>query len=263
MLARVLRCPMAALSLTEVRHTVLPRMLFRIPARALLWSGLLFCAAGCEPAENIPSSYYRLEREPPLVELVFAPGRAEPQGAAPRLRVVAAQLPEQAWVVLYAGGPVAVARARAVGRLLARPVELLASPPTASLPPDTGLLVVQTTPGVVYDACRGPSSRGIEDIWPGNDDRRTFLMPPGCAVGTALKAQTVDPADLLRGRPLPSGAATPFAAAIERYYRRNDGNIAAGTAETAPARESSSQVSPVPAPTPTAGANPLLGPLTR
>jgi hypothetical protein len=38
----------------------------------------------------------------------------------------------------------------------------------------------------------------------------------------------VDPNDLSRGRPLPPGAATPFASAIERYYHRNDAPPPAG-----------------------------------
>ena len=230
-----------------------------IPARvrkALLWSGLLLGSVGCQPASVLPTPYYELQQPIAPMTIGFAPGATRPSPGAEILGPLGAGLPERAWVVFYSAGVLAPDRARAVSRMLRRPVEVLPPSRDLALPADSGLLVVQVAPGIVYDACRGPGGRGIEDNWPGNDEGRAVLLPPGCAVGRALQAQMVDPSDLLQGRPLPPGAAMPFTAAIEKYYRRNEAGMSGAAAEPAAPRDSSTQVS-TPAPT----GNPLLGSL--
>jgi hypothetical protein len=102
------------------------------------------------------------------------------------------------------------------------------------------------------DACGGEPARGLGDVWPGDDVHRIWLLPPGCATSTALRAMVVEPNDLLRGRPLPPGAATPFASAIERYYHRNDAPPPAGplTASQAAGPAATDQLDPLRGPLP-------------
>ena len=85
---------------------------------------------------------------------------------------------------------------------------------------------------LVPSECLQPGQPGPPDNWPGDDDTLPRTLPPGCAVANALQQMVVDKQDLLRGRPLPPGAALPVARAIERYYNRGDGP--AGT-DTTPA----------------------------
>jgi type IV pilus biogenesis protein CpaD/CtpE len=87
-------------------------------------------------------------------------------------------------------------------------------------------------------------------------------LPPGCATAMSIAAQTTAPTDLLVGRPLPPGAALPYAQAIERYYRRNDAarkqdqsdqqDAGGDSGATAPAGTGSASA-------PGSAANPLLG----
>ncbi len=152
--------------------------------------------------------------------VLFAPGTAR-VAEADRARLSAMRwiLPVQAVATLQASGPFAVPRSEVVAQLLDRPVQLVAAEP--GMPADQTLLLI-ANPAIVADACRGPGERGLGSIWPSNDDVPPRYLPPGCATAAALQAQIVEPDDLLSGRPLPPGAATPFAAAIERYYHRYD-----------------------------------------
>lgn len=152
--------------------------------------------------------------------VLFAPGTAEVAPAdRARLSAMRMILPAQAVTTLRVSGPFAVPRSEVVAELLDRPVQLVAAEP--GMPVDQALLLI-STPAIVADACRGPGERGLGSIWPSNDDVPPRLLPPGCATAAALQAQIVEPNDLLVGRPLPPAAATPFAAAIERYYHRYD-----------------------------------------
>lgn len=190
--------------------------------------------------------------------VLFAPGTAR-VAEADRVRLSAMRwvLPVQAVATLRASGPFAVPRSEVVAQLLDRPVQLVAAEP--GMPADQTLLLI-ANPAIVADACRGPGERGLGSIWPSNDDVAPRYLPPGCATAAALQAQIVEPDDLLTGRPLPPGAATPFAAAIERYYHRYEqGGSSAGQSGTQAAGQSgSSSVSAAATP----GAPPLLvGPL--
>ncbi len=189
---------------------------------------VLMSLAACVPAPPPPASQYRPAEAVTRLAVVFAPGTARVAAAdRARLRGMRLVLPVQAVATLQASGPLAVQRAETVAHLLDRPVQLVAALPGS--PVDETLLVI-SGPAIVADACRGPGQRELGSIWPGNDDVPARLLPPGCATAAALQAQIVAPYDLLIGRPLPPGAATPFAAAIERYYRRND----AGQSSAAP-----------------------------
>jgi hypothetical protein len=191
-----------------------PRRRASLPA----WLLPLLLAA-CVPGPPPPASQYREAAAVTRLPLVFAPGGTQPiDSENAELRDLSRSLPVQAAPVLRASGPLAFARAQAVGRLLLRPVELVAAP---GMPPDQALLVI-SGPAIVADACRGPGVRQLGSNWPSNDDDAPVLLPPGCAVAVNIEAQTTRPADLLQGRPLPPGAAMPFAAAIEKYYHRND-----------------------------------------
>ena len=237
----------------------------RIPHLLALVSMVL---AGCTPPVPPPAGDYHLAAQAPALVLTFAPGSDEPGRVdAERLRYLGATLP--AWTVpeLHATGPRALSRARSARRLLGRPLVLFADVP-GEAGPDVAVLVVQPATGILADNCLGPGQPVIGDVWPGDDTRRATLLPAGCAVATALQAQVAAAAagqDLLRGRPLPAGAATPFADAIERYYRRNDPGQHNGAAavsgtgrggETTPLQDGAGQTAPGTNP-----ANPLLGPL--
>ncbi len=224
----------------------------------LSWTALLLCTAGCQPPDSVPTSYYHIEEAPPPIVLAFPASGVTPLHGAALLQPLVDGLPERAQVVIQAQGPLAVARAHAVSRRLGRPVKLVAPSRAADLPFDQAVLSVRTPPGIVSDACRGPGSPGVEDLWPGDDDQRGVLLPPGCAVAAALQAQVVDQADLLRGRELPPGAAMPFAVAIEKYYHRNDAAMNGAATEPLPAKDSATPVSQAQA---GSTANPLLGPL--
>jgi hypothetical protein len=180
---------------------------------------LLFLLAACVPGPPPPASQYREADTVTRLPLVFSPGSAQPTDVEnAELRGLGHSMPVQAAPALHASGPLAFERAQAVGRLLLRPVQLVAAP---GMPPDQALLVI-SGPSIVADACRGPGVRQLGSNWPSNDDDAPVLLPPGCAVAVDIEAQTTRPADLLQGRPLPPGAAMPFAAAIEKYYHRND-----------------------------------------
>ncbi len=187
---------------------------------------VLISLAACVPAPPPPASQYRPAETVTRVAVLFAPGTARLAAEdRARLRGMRLVLPAQSVATLQASGPFAVQRAEVIAHWLDRPVQLVAALPES--PVDQTLLVI-SSPAIVADACRGPGERELGSIWPGNDDVPARLLPPGCATAAALQAQIVEPYDLLMGRPLPPGAATPFAAAIERYYRRNDAGQSSG-----------------------------------
>lgn len=247
----------------------------RLPILALLIAPALL--AGCVPPVPPPASSYRAAQQFAPIALQFAPDadEASPVDSA-RLRTLRFYLPAGTLPELVISGPHALRRAQAVRRLLERPV--IVRPVEGEMArPDAAVLVIPTQGGVIADACLGPGQPVLGDIWPGDDARRASLLPAGCAVETALQSQVVahgGASDLLRGRALPPGAATPFADAIEHYYRRNDPNqqrqspagggggggssSREGGSGQAPTAESSSL-----APSEADGANPLLGPLPR
>ena len=88
-------------------------------------------------------------------------------------------------------------------------------------------------------------------------------LPPGCATALDIEAQTIQSPDLLQGRPLPPAAATPFAAAIERYYHRNDPAQSTGTqgGSQAGGDQPGSSTTTSAGATGVGSASPLLGPL--
>jgi hypothetical protein len=175
--------------------------------------------AACVPGPPPPASQYRQAETVSRLPLVFVAGSAQlTEAENARLRMLRLGLPVQAVPALQADGLLAERRANEVARRLGRPVQLQVVP---GMPPDQALLVTWS-PAIVADACRGPGERELGSIWPSNDDMAPVLLPPGCAAAVDIQAQVTAPGDLLQGRPLPPGAATPFAAAIERYYHRND-----------------------------------------
>lgn len=233
--------------------------------------------AGCALPAPQPASQYRAVRQAPPVVLAFAPAGDDPSAAdAAYLRALGTALPAGVLPELYAEGPRALARARAVRRLLDRPLVLRPAPARSGIAadPDLAVLVVPTPAGVLADACLGPGQPVVGDLWPGDDARRARLLPAGCAVATALQAQVAAGAgegDLIQGRPLPPGASAPYADAIESYYRRNEPSQRASPASSggggATARPEGAPPAAVPASAPfqapagQAGVNPLLGPL--
>ena len=245
-----------------------PRRLARFALLALL--------AGCaSPAPFAPSQYGIMPATPPLV-LAFAPGFDAPAPAdTAQLRYLGAVLPS--WVVpqLIIEGPRTLARARVVRDVIGRPVAVFRPPPSdRATGPDVAVLFLPSPPGIVADHCLGPGQPIGGTLWPGDDARRPRLLPAGCAVAAAMQAQVAaagGSGDLLQGRPLPPGAASPFADAIEAYYRRNDPNQRAspaassksgnqGTSDAGAPMPGTTVQTGAPAPVP-AQANPLLGPL--
>lgn len=223
--------------------------------------GLLVLAGCAPPGPPVASQYHPILSQAPIT-LAFAPGRERPYpDDAARLRALAVTLPTRVMPEFYATGPLAGARAHAIGDLLRRPVVLRPerAAPVAMMPgPDVAVLVLPVQSGIMADACRGPASSGVGDIWPGDDTRIPRMLPAGCPAATDIQAMVVNQSDLLYGRPLPPGAATPFGAAIERYYHRNDGPPPSqSTGQQQPAQETSPILGGIPA----GLQNPLLGPL--
>jgi hypothetical protein len=185
--------------------------------------------AGCQPGPPAPASQYRQAEIIGPLSLWFAPGGTRLSATdMSQLHTLARRLPADVVPDFYAGGPLAPARAQAVERQLGRPVRLLAA---TDLPAEQTSLVTRMPDGIIADACRGAGQRTLGDAWPGDDATAPVLLPPGCATATDIQAQVTNPQDLLRGRPLPPAAASPYAAAIERYYRRNDAPQATGGSE--------------------------------
>ena len=217
---------------------------------------LLVLLVACAPPLPPPPSQYRATAVATRMPLLFAPRTARvAHWDRARLRTMRWVLPAEAVATLQASGPLAVRRAHVVAWLLDRPVQLVAAEP--GVPVDQALLLI-FKPAIVADACRGPGERGLGSIWPGNDTVPARYVPPGCATAAALQAQVVQPYDLVVGRPLPPGAAMPFAAAIERYYHRADGApSSAGQSEDLATDQSGSSSSTTPAAAPGL----LVGPL--
>jgi hypothetical protein len=191
---------------------------------------VLLLPVACVPGPPPPASQYRQAEAVRTIPLVFVPGSEQLADAEiSGLRVLGRSLPVQAMQALQASGPLAERRVAEVARELGRTVQLDAVP---GMPPDQALLVT-SSPTIISDACRGPGERELGSIWPSNDDVAPVLLPPGCATAVDIEAQTTAPGDLLQGRPLPPGAATPFAAAIERYYHRNDPPQSSGAQSSA------------------------------
>ncbi len=243
----------------------------RILMLALLTAPILL--AGCVPPAPPPASAYRAAPQFAPATLRFAPDADETLPLdTNRLRALRLYLPAGALPELFIAGPRSFRRAQVVRRLLERPVAVHLVEDEMALP-DAAVLLVPAQGGVIADACLGPGQPVLGDIWPGDDARRTALLPAGCAVETALQSQVAahgGDADLLHGRPLPPGAATPFAEAIERYYRRNDprerlapaagdssSNSGGRSGGSAPAGAGPSSAEE------TDSANPLLGALPR
>ena len=223
---------------------------------AVLASWLLLSLAACVPGPPPPASQYRQAATVTRVPLVFVAGRAQlgvTQEA--QLRNLAHDLPVQAVTALQTFGPLGPPRANEVASLLKRPVQLIGAP---GMPPDEGLLTIESPP-IVADACRGKGVRTLGSIWPSNDSVAPVLLPAGCATAIDIEAQTTEPGDLLFGRPLPPGAATPFAAAIERYYHRNDMPQGSPSGQQRGSQTGGGQGESEA--TPASGAWPLLGPL--
>ena len=223
----------------------------------------LVCAlpvAACAPGPPQPASQYHTAATTTQLPLAFAPGTSdltEPERVA--LRQLRRTLPIQVVPVLQAAGPLAVDHVREVARRLGRPVQF---DNVSIMPPDQALLIMPYRP-IVADSCRGPGVRQPGSIWPGNDDDAPMLLPPGCATALDIEAQTIQSPDLLQGRPLPPAAATPFAAAIERYYYRNDPAQSTGTqgGSQAGGDQPGSSTTTSAGATGVGSASPLLGPL--
>lgn len=231
---------------------------------------------GCTPIAPQPASGYHAVRQIPPMVLAFAPASNEPSAAdAAYLRALGPTLPAGELPELYAEGPRALARARAVRRFLDRQLVLRPVPPHngAATDPDLLVLVTSLPAGVLADACLGPGQPVVDDLLPGGDARRARLLPAGCAVASALQAQVAAGAgngDLLQGRMLPPGASIPYTDAIESYYRRNDPSqrpspASSGGGGTSRSESTTSAAAPTStppqAPAGQVGINPLLGPL--
>lgn len=198
----------------------------------LAWLGVAVLG-GCGE-EPLPRAgrYLRQDRVQ-TVPLFFVPGSAVlTASGARRLRVLGPGLPADAVLTLAAPDGLVDERAREVALALDRPV-FPASAATAG-PPGLAQLSVKVRAVVATD-CLGPAPRFDRDNWPGDDESRTRLLPPGCAAATVVQRMAVDQDDLLRGRPLPPGAAFPVARAIERYYDRWNGTAATSAAAARPA----------------------------
>lgn len=197
---------------------------------------LALAVGACATATPQYASQYSVAAYDIVLSLRFQPGRA---GLLPTdqqsLARLGLELPETVVPDLYAAGPLAAVRVAAVDAALQRPVRwlqdgrsdpgrvVLSDPGRVVLSdPERVVLIVRTPPEIVADACRGPGVRLPGNIWPGSDDAAPLILPPGCAVANSIKVQVTSPGDLVRGRDLAPGAALPYAAAIERYYHRND-----------------------------------------
>ena len=220
--------------------------------------------AACVPPVPPPTSQYRLVEPIAPLTIAFLPGTIVIAPAdLSRLRAVRAILPNAALPELELSGRFALGRARSVRDALGRPILLRPKPPFA-WSQDEALITIPLRSKILPDNCRGPGVTGADDIWPGDDNRRPRLLPPGCATDNSIALQAAQPGDLLFGRPLPDGNSLPFADAIERYDRRNEGGppFPPPQSATTPSGGNGS-VEPVPFGTPgTPGlANPLLGSL--
>ncbi len=219
--------------------------------------------AGCLPSPPPPANQYRRAESIPPFSLWFAPdgARLSAQNAA-QLQALAPRLSVDDVPDFYAAGPQAPARAATVGNHLGRPVRLV---PATGLAPGQTTLVIHMPSGIIPDACRGPGQREAGTSWPGNDSVAPPLLPPGCATAAVIQAQVTNPEDLLHGRPLPPAAASPYAAAIERYYRRNDAPQSTGATEGDGGSATQAQTTGTPATEQGAAtsANPLLGGLPQ
>jgi hypothetical protein len=186
---------------------------------ALVGVGIVLAA--CEPGPPPPASQYRQADIVAPLPIGFAPGDARlAEPVRSELHQIGRSLPVQTVPELDASdaGALAMQRTQEVARQLGRSVQPAVVP---GMPPDQTVLVVPSS-GIVADACRGPGVQELGTMWPGNDAIAPLLLPPGCATASDLSVQVTQPQDLLQGRMLPPGAATPYAAAIERYYHRND-----------------------------------------
>lgn len=223
--------------------------------RLLLVSGLVLLSGCVHQAPPTVSQYRSATVAPPLA-LRYAPGAIKPApDDVARVRALGGALPAGAVPRFIASGPLLSQRAQAMEALLDRPVEIQLAGATAA-DPDSALLIPPAPPAIIATPCLGQGERLVGDMWPGNDAEQARLIPPGCATATAVAAQVVAPQDLLQGRPLPPGAASPFVNAIERYYRRNDtrANPTAQPQEAQQGTGSSSATPPVAA---------LMGPLSQ
>ena len=226
----------------------------------MLVLGVVLLAASCAPQPMPPQANYAVpERLAPLV-LSFGLGdEALPPATVAVLQQVARSLPVQTVPELYLSGPLTLSRAHAVRDALARPIVVYPAsvlPGSTAPDPNAAVLVLPVPDAILPEACRGVGEPGPAGIWPGDDARRERMLPAGCATAASIAAQVERPADLLAGRPLPPGAASPFADAIERYYRRNQGSQgSSGSSAGGPAVASSGGAQAASA------ANPLLGAL--
>jgi hypothetical protein len=184
------------------------------------------------PPERVSDNGWREAAQEQEVAVSFVPGSATllPADAA-RVGALRAQITPGDGVRLTADSALAQRRATTVAELLGSYVGIAVPPGGAPLGPDTGVLQIRET-RVVANACQRAGEPVGRNIWPGADDDRQRLMPPGCAVNAALQAQVADQQDLVRGRPLQPGASGPFVQAIERYYQRNDPQRAETRTET-------------------------------
>ena len=176
--------------------------------------------AGCVSQPPPPVGQYRVSTELAPVAIVFAPAQSRispPQIAT--LHAIGREASAFTVPVVFAAGPLAQARSNAIQQTIQRPVRLVLQPDSAT--PDQAVVTFPAPADpIVADACRGPGLPVPGGIWPGSDARAARLLPPGCATATILADQVTEPADLLRARPLPPGAALPYARAIEAYYNR-------------------------------------------
>jgi hypothetical protein len=226
-----------------------------IGVRSFLACGLMLLS-GCVHQAPVTASQYRPAMVAATLALRYAPSAIQPvPDDVTRVRALGGGLPAAAVPRFIASGPLLSQRAQAVELLLGRPVEI-ELPRSTAADPDSALLIPPALPAIIAMACLGHGERLVGDMWPGDDEDQAVLMPPGCATATAIAAQIVAPEDLLQGRPLPPGAASPFVAAIERYYRRNDTTRTNATGQPQEAAQGTGSGTP-----PAAAA--LMGPLSQ